>query len=100
MSALLELRGVSKAYPGEVPVVALDGVDLAVEAGERVALVGASGSGKTTLLHLLGTLERPTGGVVAVFGDNVAALRDRDLSGIRAPTESGSSSSSSSCWNT
>jgi len=84
VSALLELRGVSKAYPGEVPVVALDGVDLAVEAGERVALVGASGSGKTTLLHLLGTLERPTGGVVAVFGDNVAALRDRDLSGIRA----------------
>jgi putative ABC transport system ATP-binding protein len=67
-----------------VPVVALDEVDLVVEAGERLAIVGASGSGKTTLLHLLGTLERPTAGTVRIVGEDVSSLRDRDLSGLRA----------------
>ena len=84
MSPLLELRRVSKVYQGQVPVVALDGVDLAIESGERVALVGSSGSGKTTLLHVLGTLERPTTGTVSVLGEDVSALGDRELSGLRA----------------
>jgi putative ABC transport system ATP-binding protein len=84
MSTVLELEGVAKVYGGEVPVVALDGVDLVVQAGERLALVGASGSGKTTLLHLLGTLERPTAGTVRIVGEDVASLRDRELSGLRA----------------
>lgn len=84
MTDVLELEGVSKVYPGQVPVVALAEVDLTVRAGDRVALVGASGSGKTTLLHLLGTLERPSAGIVRVVGRDVSALSDRALSAIRA----------------
>ena len=84
MTAVLELEGVSKVYGGDVPVVALDGVDLVVAAAECLAIVGASGSGKTTLLHLLGTLERPTAGTVLIVGEDVSSLSDGDLSGLRA----------------
>ena len=79
--ALLELAGVHKSYRS---VQALRTVDLRIDAGERVAVVGPSGSGKTTLLHLLGTLERPSGGTLRVEGDSVAALSDAALSGLRA----------------
>jgi putative ABC transport system ATP-binding protein len=81
---VLELDQVSKIYPGMPPVAALDGVSLAVGAGELVAVAGPSGSGKTTLLHLAGTLDRPTAGTVRVAGLEVAGLSDRELAGLRA----------------
>jgi putative ABC transport system ATP-binding protein len=81
---VLELRCVSKTYGSEPPVYALRDVSVAVDAGELVAIVGPSGSGKTTLLHVIGTLERPSDGVVAITGLDVAALTDRDLAHLRA----------------
>ena len=62
----------------------LRGIDLAVEPGEMVAIVGPSGSGKSTLLHVMGTLERPTAGVVRIGGVDAARLSDRDVSRLRA----------------
>ena len=82
--AVLELDNVSKVYPGQSPVRALDQVSLAVAVGELVAVAGPSGSGKTTLLHLMGTLDKPTSGTVRVTGLDVAALGDRQLSALRA----------------
>jgi putative ABC transport system ATP-binding protein len=79
---VLALDGVRKAYPGGVE--ALRGVSLRVEGGELLAVVGPSGSGKSTLLHVMGTLERPTGGSVTVAGHDVAALGDRSLAALRA----------------
>jgi putative ABC transport system ATP-binding protein len=84
MSPVIELAGVTKAYPGSPPVVAIRDVDLAIEAGELVALVGPSGSGKSTLLHLVGTLDRPTSGSVRVAGHDVGAMSDRRLSMLRS----------------
>jgi len=81
---VLELDEVSKVYPGSPPLRALDGVSLAVAAGELVAVVGPSGSGKSTLLHLMGTLDRPTNGTVRVTGIDVARIRDRELAALRA----------------
>ena len=81
---VVELREVVKEYPGDPPTAVLHGVDLAVGAGELVAVVGPSGSGKSTLLHIVGTLDRPTSGVVRVAGHDVARLSDRDLSALRA----------------
>ena len=60
---ILKCEGIKKVYgSGNNQVVALDGIDLSVEKGEFVAIVGASGSGKSTLLHILGSVERPTEG--------------------------------------
>ena len=81
---VLELENVSKVYPGQPPVRALDRVSVAVAAGELTAVVGPSGSGKSTLLHLLGTLDTPTSGTVRVTGLDAAAMTDRELSGLRA----------------
>ena len=67
--SILETRELRKFYgSGETEVRALDGVNLTVEKGEFVAVVGTSGSGKSTLLHMLGGLDRPTGGTVTVDG--------------------------------
>lgn len=82
MTAVIELAGAAKVYAGGVR--ALDGVDLRVEAGELVAIAGPSGSGKSTMLHLIGTLDRPSEGVVRIAGYDVAALSDRELSALRA----------------
>ena len=84
MSPVIELAGVGKEYPGSPPVVALRDVDLAIDAGELVALVGPSGSGKSTLLHIIGTLDRPTTGSVRIAGHEVATMSDRRLSMLRA----------------
>ena len=81
---VLELQQVAKVYPGPPPVRALAGVSLSVAAGELIAVVGPSGSGKSTLLHLMGTLDRPTSGIVRVTGLDVARMKDRQLSGLRA----------------
>ena len=81
---VLELVDVVKEYPGDPPVVALAGVDLRIDQGELVAIVGPSGSGKSTLLHVMGTLERPTRGVVRVAGEDTSTMSDTQLSGLRA----------------
>jgi putative ABC transport system ATP-binding protein len=81
---VLELRGVSKRYPGPPPLAVLREVDLTVQAGELLALVGPSGSGKSTLLHLMGTLDRPSSGTVLVDGVDVNGLSDRQLAWLRA----------------
>jgi putative ABC transport system ATP-binding protein len=78
----LALQDVTKEYAGGVR--ALDGVSLEVEDGELVGVVGPSGSGKSTLLHVMGTLDRPSGGRVSVAGVDVADLDDRQLAGLRA----------------
>ncbi len=84
MTAVAELHGVVKRYPGDPPVEALRGVDLHIEQGELLGIVGPSGSGKSTLLHLLGTLDRPTEGSVRIAGHDIATMSDRDLSALRA----------------
>jgi putative ABC transport system ATP-binding protein len=82
MSAVLEIENLVKTYPG--PVEALAGVSVSVRAGELAAVVGPSGSGKTTLLQIMGTLDRPTSGLVRVAGSDVAELSDRQLAALRA----------------
>jgi putative ABC transport system ATP-binding protein len=79
---VLALDDVRKSYPGGVH--ALRGVSLRVRDGELLAVVGPSGSGKSTLLHIMGTLERPSDGRVAVAGHDVGALGDREVAGLRA----------------
>jgi putative ABC transport system ATP-binding protein len=81
---VLDLERVTKAYGGQPPVPALRGVSFSVRRGELVAIVGPSGSGKSTLLHVMGTLERPSSGVVRIGGVDAAGLRDRELSRLRA----------------
>jgi putative ABC transport system ATP-binding protein len=81
---VLELEQVSKVYPGQPPVRALDQASLAVAAGELVAVAGPSGSGKSTLLHLIGTLDKPTAGTVRITGLDVARMTDRELAALRA----------------
>jgi putative ABC transport system ATP-binding protein len=81
---VLELEQVTKEYPGSPPVRALDEVSVAVAAGELVAVAGPSGSGKSTLLHLMGTLDRPSSGVVRVTGLDAARMTDREVSALRA----------------
>jgi putative ABC transport system ATP-binding protein len=84
MSPVLELRAVTKTYPGTPPVPSVRGVDVLVEDAELVAIVGPSGSGKTTLLNLAAGLDRPTTGTVRIAGHEVSDLSDRRLSGLRA----------------
>jgi len=81
---ILETRDLKKYYgSGDTQVKALDGVDLTVEQGEFVAIVGTSGSGKSTLLHMLGGLDRPTSGAVTVDGKDIFALKDEALTIFR-----------------
>jgi putative ABC transport system ATP-binding protein len=84
LAPVLELEEVSKVYPGQPPVRALDGVSLTVGGGELTAILGPSGSGKSTLLHLMGTLDRPTTGTIRVTGLDIARLSDRGLAALRA----------------
>jgi lipoprotein-releasing system ATP-binding protein len=83
--APLEARGLHKSYRygdgSELRV--LDGVDLRVEPGEAVAVIGASGAGKSTLLHILGALDRPTSGEVLLGGRSLVGLDDREIAAVR-----------------
>ncbi len=81
---ILQAKHLKKIYgTGSNAVHALDGVDLSVEKGEFVAIVGTSGSGKSTLLHMLGGLDRPTAGSVTVDGQDIFALKDEALTIFR-----------------
>lgn len=81
---ILETKALRKIYgSGDTEVRALDGVDLTVDKGEFVAVVGTSGSGKTTLLHMLGGLDRPTSGAVLVDGSDIFSLKDEALTIFR-----------------
>ena len=81
---ILQTKDLRKIYgAGETEVRALDGVDLSVEKGEFVAVVGPSGSGKSTLLHMLGGLDRPTSGSVTVDGREIFSLKDEALTIFR-----------------
>ena len=81
---ILETKDLRKIYgSGDTEVRALDGVNLAVENGEFVAVVGTSGSGKSTLLHMLGGLDRPTSGQVIVDGKDIFTLKDEALTIFR-----------------
>ena len=81
---ILKTTDLTKHYgTGEAQVRALDGVSLSVERGEFVAIVGTSGSGKSTLLHMLGGLDKPTGGTVEIEGKNIFALKDEALTIFR-----------------
>ena len=81
MNAVLDIHGLTKRYPGGVD--ALRGVDLVVEEGELLAVVGPSGSGKSTLLHIMGTLYRPSAGDVRVAVHDFATLSDGRLAALR-----------------
>ena len=82
--SILETRNLRKIYgSGDTEVRALDGVNLSVDSGEFVAIVGTSGSGKSTLLHMLGGLDRPTSGIVIVDGKDIFSLKDEALTIFR-----------------
>ena len=82
--SILEAKNLKKVYgEGENCVHALDGVNLEVEKGEFLAIVGTSGSGKSTLLHMLGGLDRPSAGEVIVSGLNIFSLKDDELTIFR-----------------
>ena len=81
---ILETKKLKKYYGnGDTAVHAIDGIDLTVENGEFVAIVGTSGSGKSTLLHMLGGLDRPTSGTVTVDGKEIFSLKDEELTIFR-----------------
>lgn len=84
MTPVLELDSVTKEYPGSPPLRVLHGIDLTVEAGELLAVVGPSGSGKSTLLALLGSLDRPASGQLRFEGRELSGLSDAELASVRA----------------
>jgi putative ABC transport system ATP-binding protein len=87
MTTQIQLDGAARWFgSGHTEVVALHPTDLAVEAGELLAVMGPSGSGKTTLLSLVGGLDRPSAGRVLVGGADVGALKSRDLAVLRRRT--------------
>ena len=82
---MIRLRGITKVYrAGDVPVPALRGIDLDIERGEFLAIVGASGSGKSTLMHILGCLDRPSRGTYELEGHNVRRMNEAQLARVRS----------------
>ncbi len=82
--SLIEIKNIYKIYnPGENEVRALDGIDLTIEHGEFIAIVGQSGSGKSTLMNMLGLLDIPTSGTYTLDGIDTANMTDDELSDIR-----------------
>ncbi|MCP4560316.1 MAG: ABC transporter ATP-binding protein [Bosea sp.] len=86
MSPLIETRGLTRVLPAAVPVTLVEDITLAIGAGEFVAITGPSGSGKSSLLYLLGLLDKPTGGTLAIEGRDTAGLSERERAGIRLAT--------------
>jgi len=84
--AVLRCSDLKKTYHGPAPVQVLHGVDLEVRAGERIAIMGRSGSGKSTLLHLLGGLDAPTAGTVAVQGRALGDMSETERGALRNRT--------------
>jgi len=80
---MISLTGVSKYYNGKRRVVALEAIDLEIDRGEMVSIVGPSGSGKSTLLNLIGGLDRPSDGEIRIDGQSIATLSDDDLTRLR-----------------
>ncbi|MFO0124467.1 MAG: ABC transporter ATP-binding protein, partial [Inhella sp.] len=81
---MIELRGIARHYRiGSIEVRALDGVDLAIEAGEFVAIMGQSGSGKSTMMNVLGCLDSPTEGQFLIDGQDAAHLGPDELAALR-----------------
>jgi len=84
---VLEAAGVTRVFrQGPIDLKVLDGINLAVRAGERIAIIGASGSGKTTLLQILGGLDRPTTGTVRIAGSDIPALAEKPRGELRNRT--------------
>ena len=84
MGALIHIENMKKIYnPGENEVRALDGIDLDIEKGDLVAIVGHSGSGKSTLMNMLGCLDTPTSGKYVLNGQDVANMTDNQLADVR-----------------
>jgi len=83
---VLACRGLKKTYQGPQPVPVLEGVDLALGAGEHLAIMGRSGSGKSTLLHLLGGLDTPSAGTVLVQGRPFSAMSEAERGRVRNQT--------------
>lgn len=84
MNALLRMIGVRKTYEtGAIAVDALRGIDLTVDAGDYVAIMGPSGSGKSTLMHIIGCLDVPTAGRYEIDGVDVSSMTEKDLADVR-----------------
>ncbi len=83
MNNLVELRDLWKIYPVGPGVAAIQGIDLAIEQGQYIAIMGHSGSGKSTMLNILGCLDRPTHGQYWLAGEEVSRMSDRQLSDVR-----------------
>lgn len=84
MSTIIDLKGITKIYEiGEIKVPALRGIDLTIEEGEYLAIMGPSGSGKSTLMNIIGCLDTPTEGIFELTGERVDQMTDNELADIR-----------------
>ena len=82
LNSIIACQNLSKTYTG-LDVAVLNGIDLNINKGEQIAIVGVSGSGKSTLLHLLGGLDAPTGGIVELAGNNLSQLSETQKGNLR-----------------